>query len=193
METRFQEALERFDAANAKDPHRIVVDGTEQPHELIYARRLTAWVLRLAPDASETLQLAARCQHLCRWEIPRSSYEMNRVGYLRWRAELKKLHAAKSAEILAEVGYSPEIVQRVQDLNLKKGLGSDPECQVLEDALCLVTLQYQLTDLIRKTDPEKMVTILQKTWKKMSQQGHEAALELPYTDEEKAVLQRALA
>ncbi len=81
----------------------------------------------------------------------------------------------------------------MQDLNLKKNLGADPECQVLEDALCLVTLQYQLTDLIRKTEPEKMITILQKTWKKMSEQARGAALQLPYSDEEKAVLQRALA
>lgn len=192
-EARFTEALSRFDAANARDPHQIVVDGVSRPHELVYAERLTAWVRRLAPAASEVLRLAARCQHLCRWEIPRSSYEMNRPGYLRWRAELKKFHAAKSAEILAEVGYPPEIIQQVQDLNLKKNLGSDPECQTLEDALCLVTLQYQLTDLIRKTDPEKLVTILQKTWKKMSPQAQEAALQVPYTDEEKAVLQRALA
>ena len=192
-EARFTEALSRFDAANARDPHQIVVDGVSRPHELVYAERLTAWVQRLAPEASEVLRLAARCQHLCRWEIPRSSYEMNRPGYLRWRAELKKFHAAKSAEILGEVGYPLEIIQQVQDLNLKKNLDSDPECQTLEDALCLVTLQYQLTDLIRKTDPEKLVTILQKTWKKMSPQAQEAALQVPYTDEEKAVLQRALA
>jgi hypothetical protein len=193
METRFQEALKRFDAANAEDPNRIVIDGTEQPYELAYSKWLTEWVLRLNPEASEALRLAARCQHLCRWEIPRSSYEMDRTGYLKWRTELKKLHAAKSAEILSAVGYPPEVVQKVQDLNLKKNLGGDPECQVLEDALCLVTLQHQLTDLMRKTDPEKMVTILQKTWKKMSPQGHEAALKLSYSDQEKALLQRALA
>lgn len=192
MENRFQEALNRFDAANARDPNQIMVDGVSHPHELVYAERLTDWVNRLAPDASEVLRLAARSQHLCRWEIPRSSYEMNRPGYLRWRADLKKLHAARSAEILSAVGYPPQVVLQVQDLNLKKNLGHDPECQTLEDALCLVTLQYQLTDLIRKTDPEKMVTILQKTWKKMSPQGREAALKLDYSDEEKALLQLAL-
>ena len=192
-EARFTEALNRFDAANALDPHHIVVDGVSRPHELVYAERLTAWVQRLTPNASEVLRLAARSQHLCRWEIPRSSYEMNRPGYLRWRADLKKFHAVKSAEILGEVGYSPEIIQQVQDLNLKKNLASDSDCQILEDALCLVTLQYQLTDLIRKTDPEKLISILQKTWKKMSPQGHEAALQIPYTEEEKTVLQQALA
>lgn len=189
---RFSEAFRRFDEANSRDPNQITVDGLPRPHELVYAERLTEWVKKLAPDASEVLLLAARSQHLCRWEIPRSSYEMTRPGYLRWRAELKKLHAAKSAEILTAVGYPLDVVQQVQDLNLKKNLGSDPDCQVLEDALCLVTLQFQLTDLIRKTDPEKLISILQKTWKKMSPQGREAALAVNYSDEEKEVLQKAL-
>ena len=189
---RFSEALRRFDDANSRDPNLITVEGQLRSHELVYAERLTDWVRRLAPNASEVLLLAARSQHLCRWEIPRSSYEMTRPGYLRWRTELKKLHAAKSAEILTAVGYGIEVVEKVQDLNLKKNLGSDPECQILEDALCLVTLQYQLTDLIRKTDPEKLISILQKTWRKMSPQGRAAALALEYSEEGKAVLQQAL-
>lgn len=192
MRKEFDEAIRRFDEENGKDPHREESGGESYPRELLYARRLTDWVKRLSSDASETLLLAARCQHLCRWEIPRSSYEMTRVGYLRWRAELKEFHAKKSAEILREVGYGEEMIAQVQDLNRKKNLGRDPECQVLEDALCLVTLQYQLTDLIRKTDPEKMVGILRKTWKKMSVQAREAALKLPFSEEENAVMGQAL-
>jgi len=189
---KFAAAIRRFDEANSADPHAIMVDGKSRPHELVYAERLTAWVTRLAPDASEPLLLAARSQHLCRWEIPRASYEMTRAGYLRWRAELKQFHAAKTAEILREVGYPADIIRQVQDLNLKKNLGRDAECQVLEDALCLVTLQYQLADLVQKTDPEKMVSILQKTWKKMSEAARAEALKLSYSDAEKALLMRAL-
>ena len=118
------------------------MDGVAHPQELLYAERLTDWVLRLNPDASEQLLLAARSQHICRWTIPRHTYEMTRAGYLRWRTDLKQFHAGKSAEILAEVGYEPETIARVRDLNLKKHLGRDPDCQVLEDALCLVTLQF---------------------------------------------------
>jgi hypothetical protein len=145
---RFQKALQRFDEENSHDPHRVIVDGEPHPRELLYARWLTEWVLKLSPDASEVLRLAARSQHLCRWMIPRNSYEMTRAGYLRWRADLKQFHAGKSAEILREIGYADDVIQRVQDLNLKKGLGKDPECQALEDALCLVTLQYQLAELV---------------------------------------------
>ena len=191
-EWRFSEAIRRFDEENGRDPHLIVVDGVAQPHELLYARRLTEWVLRLQPNASKPLLLAARSQHICRWLVPRSSYEMTRAGYLRWRNDLKHLHAKKSAEILSKVGYDEATIARVVELNLKKGLGHDQECQVLEDALCLVTLQYQLADLMEKTDPDKMVEILRKTWKKMSDIARAHALALPFTEAESALIQEAV-
>ncbi|MBI1177337.1 DUF4202 family protein [bacterium] len=190
---RFEEAIRRFDAANAADPKVERVGDVEQPRELLYARRLTDWVRRLKPDASEELQLAARCQHLCRWEIPRDRYPMDRPGYLRWRSDLKKFHAEKSGAILRAVGYDEETIKRVQSLNLKQGLGKDHDCQVLEDALCLMFLQYQLTDLAAKTADEKMVNALKKSWTKMSEQGRAEALELKYGEREMDLIQRALA
>jgi hypothetical protein len=192
MDERFAAALRRIDAENSRDPHRDVVDGEAVPRELLYARRVSAWVERLCPDASEVLRLAARGQHICRWEIPRASYEMSRAGYLRWRADLKEFHAGKMGGILREVGYDDAFIARVQNLNRKKDLGRDAECQVLEDALCLVTLQFQLADLVARTEPETMDRILQKTWKKMSPAAREAALGLSYSEPEKAALARAL-
>jgi Domain of unknown function (DUF4202) len=188
---RFQQVLRRFNDENAGDPNLVVVDGTTRPGELVYAQWLADWVLRLCPEASEALQLAARCQHICRWMIPRNSYPMTRAGYLRWREELKRFHANKSSEILREAGYPEEMIERVRELNLKKNLGEDPECQVLEDALCLVTLQYQLGDLMDKTEPDKMVAILQKTWKKMSPAAQKEALGVSFSDREKKLLARA--
>jgi Domain of unknown function (DUF4202) len=190
--SRFSEAWRRFDEANGQDPNLVILDGVSHPQELLYAKRLTDWVVRLDPNASESLLLAARSQHLCRWTIPRHSYEMTRAGYLRWRSDLKQFHAGKSAEILREVGYDEETISRVSRLNLKKRLGRDPDCQVLEDALCLVTLQYQLTDLIAKTEPAKMVEILRKTWKKMSPEAHAQALRLPFSETERRVIEEAL-
>jgi hypothetical protein len=189
---RFRDAVRRFDEENRQDPNLVVVDGVAHPQELLYAQRLTDWVLRLDPEASEHLLLAARSQHLCRWTIPRHTYEMTRAGYLRWRTDLKQFHARKAAEILAEVGYDEETIARVRDLNLKKFLGKDPDCQTLEDALCLVTLQYQLTDLVAKTEPAKIIEILQKTWKKMSKTAHEYALALPFPENEKELIEKAL-
>lgn len=190
---RFREALRRFDEENSRDPNSINVEGETRPRELVYSEWVTKWVSRLAPNAPETLLLAARCQHLCRWLSPRNSYPMDRAGYLRWREDLKKFHAQKAGEILSEVGYPEETIARVRELNLKKNLAGDPECQTLEDALCLVTLEYQLADLVEKTAPDKMVSILQKTWRKMSPAAREQALQLSFSEREKELIGRALA
>src|SRR5271165_3323886 len=117
---RFLEAWHRFDEENGRDPTLVVVEGVARPQELLYAERLTDWVLRLNPEASEHLLLAARSQHICRWTVPRDTYEMTRAGYLRWRSDLKQFHAGKSADVLREVGYDDEMITRVRNLNLKK-------------------------------------------------------------------------
>ncbi|HTX22764.1 MAG TPA: DUF4202 domain-containing protein [Candidatus Aquilonibacter sp.] len=185
---RFEAALRRFDEQNSRDPN----SENGQPRELLYAQRLDDWVLCLAPDASEVLRLAARCQHLCRWEIPRASYPMTRAGYLKWRADLKKFHAQKAGELLREVGYGDEAVRRVQDLNLKKHFPADAETRVLEDALCLVFLEFQFSALAAKTDDDKMINALQKSWQKMTEAARAEALKLNYGEREKNLLQRAL-
>ncbi|HEX5398169.1 MAG TPA: DUF4202 domain-containing protein [Verrucomicrobiae bacterium] len=185
---KFETALRRFDAENARDPNRE--DG--QPRELLYAQRLTEWVLRLCPDASEELRLAARCQHLCRWEIPRASYPMNRAGYLKWRADLKTFHAQKAGDILGECGYDETAIHRVQDLNLKKHFPDNSETRVLEDALCLVFLQFQFADLAARSDDDKMVNALRKSWQKMTDAARAEALKLNLGQHEKSLLNRAL-
>jgi hypothetical protein len=189
---RFKAALRRFDEENARDPNTESFDGVTHPRELLYARRLSDWVLRLCPDASEPLRLAAHCQHLCRWEVPRHSYPMTRAGYLQWRTVLKKFHAHKAGDILLELDYAEEIIHRVQDLNLKKHFPGDPEARVLEDALCLVFLQYQFADLAARTAEDKTINALQKSWQKMTPAARAEALKLNYGEREKALLERAL-
>ena len=189
---RFEAALRRFDEENGRDPNHETSGGISRPRELLYAQRLTGWVLRLCPDASEALRLAARCQHICRWEIPRGSYPLTRAGYLKWRADLKKFHAQKAGEILQEAGYEESVIHRVQELNLKKNFPDDPEGRVLEDALCLVFLEFQLADLAAKTAEEKTINALQKSWQKMTEAGRAEALKLDYGPREKPLLQRAL-
>lgn len=186
---KFAAALRRFDEENSRDPNR----EAGQPRELLYAKRLTDWVLKLCPDASEPLRLAARCQHLCRWEIPRSAYPMTRAGYLKWRADLKRFHAQKAGEILREIGYDETTIRRVQDLNLKKHFPADAEARVLEDALCLVFLEFQFAELAAKTDDDKMINALQKSWQKMTAAARAEALKLEFGPREKALLERALA
>jgi hypothetical protein len=189
---RFESALRRFDEENSRDPTHQIVDGVSQPREMVYARWLTDWVLKLRPESSEELRLAARCQHLCRWIVPRDSFPMTRVGYLQWREGLKKLHAQKAGEILAELEYPPEVIARVQSLNLKKDFPRDPESRTLEDALCLVFLEHQLAELAAKTTEDKVINALQKSWKKMTPEAHKFALRIPYGSRETALIARSI-
>jgi hypothetical protein len=188
----FQKAIERFDSENGRDPNIEVDGGVPQPRELLYARRLTEWVLRLAPEASESLRLAARCQHICRWMIPRESYPMSRPGYLRWRNELKQFHAKKSEAILRGAGYGEETIAKVRDLNLKRNFPADAEGRVLEDALCLVFLEHQLAALARKTTEEKLINAVRKSWEKMTDAARQHALTLPLGPAERQLVERAL-
>jgi hypothetical protein len=172
---RFDEAVAAIDARNADDPNRIVVDGVERPKEQAHAEMVTAWVRRLDPDADEAQLLAARAHHLRRWALPRTDFAEGRAGYLRWRTEAKKRHADEVAGVLAGAGYDPTTIERVQAIITKRGLGSDPDVQAHEDALCLVFLQTQLDDLLDQLGHERTVAVLAKTAKKMSSAGLAAA------------------
>src|SRR5438270_13453341 len=102
---RFARAIARFDELNAEDPHSETVDGSERPKTLLYAERLSAMLARFMPQASESLQLAARSQHIQRWRIPRAQYSQDRIGYLQWRKVLNVFHAHTAAEVLRAIGY----------------------------------------------------------------------------------------
>jgi hypothetical protein len=188
---RLARVLAKIEEMNAEDPHLEVVDGVPFPRELLYARRLAEWVERLEPNPSEFLRIAAAGQHIKRWTVPRHDYPMDRVGYLKWRADLKKIHAETVAGIMWEEGYSDDEVDRVRGIILKKTL-KDPETQTIEDALCLVFLETQFTETLEKTGREKMIEILRKTWPKMSERGHAAALALPMHDDVRAIVAEAL-
>ena len=189
---RLAAAIAAIDAANADDPHTIVVGGTERPKEQAHAELMTAWVLRLAPDADEVQLLAARAHHLRRWALTRSEYPEGRSGYLRWRTELKRRHASDVGVILREAGYGDDDIDRVGRIIRKEGLRTDPQVQVHEDALCLVFLETQFADLIGKLGEEKAVDVVRKTLAKMSEAGVAAALQLSYSEAEGGVLEAAM-
>ncbi|RAV28393.1 DUF4202 domain-containing protein [Sinomicrobium soli] len=176
--SKFEMAIARIDAENAKDPHTEIVGGVSFPGEVLYSRRMTEKLLDFYPDASPELQVAARAQHICRWTIPRNTYPPDRTGYLKWREALKRFHAEKTGKILEDTGYDDDFIERVSSLIRKKQLKKSYESQVLEDVVCLVFLQYYLEDFAAKHLEEKLIDIIRKTWNKMSEPGQEAALKL---------------
>lgn len=191
--TRLEQAFELFDAYNLKSPEQVIWDEIEYPSEYFYAHKLYDWVKKLEPNASEALLLASRCQHIGRWEIARNTYPEGRVGYLTWRSDLSKFHAQKAASILNSLDYDPETIDRVAQIVQKKRLKLDAEVQTIENALCLVFLQFQYDDLVSKLSEEKMIVVLQKTWAKMTEPGKQIALSLTYSNLGSELLHKALA
>lgn len=179
---RYNETIAAFDKENALDPNIEIVGDSEIPKELIYAQRMSECLNSYYPDAPETLKLAARCQHIRRWEIARESFPADRKGYLLWRSKLKEMHSKIASEIMQAKGYDANTVNQVSNLLLKKGLKTDPEVQVLEDVICIVFLTYYFSDFAQKHDDAKLKDILLKTMNKMSERGISFAKELKNAD-----------
>ena len=118
--SRFETAIALIDKKNAEDVNTYKVVDIEYPKELLYSQRMTRKLLQFEPNASKALQIAARAQHICRWKIQRNEYPMDKVGYFKWRETLKKMHAAIAGEILEQVGFDDQFVDRVQKIILKK-------------------------------------------------------------------------
>jgi hypothetical protein len=190
--TRFEKAIQLIDQINAEDPIHESWKGKDYPKELLYSHRMTKKLEEFAPDATEHLKIAVRAQHLARWKIQRSAYPMDRTGYLTWREELKKMHAELAGKLLTEAGYEESFISKVKFLIRKKQLKTDSETQTLEDVVCLVFLEYYFDEFAEKHEFEKIKDILKKTWGKMSDKGHKAALQLNFSPQSLLLIQEAL-
>jgi hypothetical protein len=172
---RLATSIAAFDEKNAEDPTRIEIDGVETPRELALAKRLSHWVLTLDPDASPALRLAARCQHLMRWKVPRSEFPQGRSGYLKWRRHLAELHADQATAILRALGWDDDTVAAVRRINLKQDPKLVADVQTMEDALCLSFIENELLQFARTRSEDELARVLRKTWRKMSPHGQSFA------------------
>ncbi|BBL74989.1 DUF4202 domain-containing protein [Methylomagnum ishizawai] len=184
--------LRLIDQANAADPNQEIWQGESQPKELLYGRRMSEWLEKLRPEAGDLLRIAARGQHIRRWEVPRDSYPMTREGYLKWRTFLYGFHGEKVGELMAGAGYPPEDVARVRAILSKRGMKTDPEVQLIEDVACLVFLEYYFLAFTATQDDDKLLGIVRKTWNKMSGTARNRALTLDFPDSVQPLLARAL-
>lgn len=191
----FQAAREAIYAAHSEDPNQHTKsDSTTLPYEVHYAQQMEHYLAKRCPQgSSDALALAVCGQHFRRWEVPRDNYPRTKLGYHSWRTHLKKRQGEGVAEILLAHGYGEEEAERCGALIKKEGLKQgEEEVQVLEDVACLVFLDDQFEEFRVLHDEEKIVGILRKTWGKMSGEGHRLALQIPMTEECKALVGRAL-
>jgi len=187
MTTQLEQVLSAIDDINRQDLNITISEGEQYPKELIYGQRMTACLTQHWPQASELLQIAVRAQHIKRWHLKRNEFEQGKAGYYQWRIALGKFHAALTAEIMTEEGYSKEQGEQTASIickeNLKNKTSSqlNSDSQTLEDVACLVFLEHyfdEFADKYLKQDNEaKIIRIVQLTWKKMSEDAHNIALQ----------------
>ncbi|CZT46381.1 related to CYB2-L-lactate dehydrogenase (cytochrome b2) [Rhynchosporium secalis] len=188
----YEAAISLIDEAHAQDPNITTVDGKEVPYELHYAQQMSRYLNLRAPDASPILKVAIRAQHFRRWEITRDSYPMTKAGYLNWRSFLKKRQADLAAAICIGCNFTKEEAEEVAKLIRKEDLKKNEETQILEDVACLVFLDDQFDAFEKGHDEEKIINILRKTWGKMSDTGHQLALQIPMSESSKDLIGKAL-
>jgi hypothetical protein len=172
MNMKLDEALAAIDEANAADPTRE--EG--EPAALLYGRRMSEELVRLFPEASDPLRIAARGQHIERWTSPRSAYPEGKAGYHAWRRDLAKHHAERVGAIMASAGYSAEEIEAAARMLRKEGIKRDANVQALEDVICFVFLKWYFAPFAAKHEDGKVLDIVQKTARKMSVEGRARVL-----------------
>lgn len=180
-----ESVIQGIDRANDADPERAA-DGVAAA--IVYSSRMSAMLARLMPTSSHELRIAVHAQHIERWRIPRASYPNGRAGYLRWRADLAKMHADRVGELMRGLGCEESSIERVQSIVMKKNRGHDREAQALIDCACLVFLEHGLEGFLARQEEAKVAAIAAKTWAKMSARARQLALELELSAACKAVL-----
>lgn len=195
MSPRFDALVRAIDAANADDPRSTEIGGVKRPYEQVYSERMTARLAAMYPDASETLRIAARAQHIRRWDIPRADFPEGRAGYNDWRRTCREHHGKVIGEIMGQHGYAPDEIARVVMLIKKEQLKKDRESQALENVVDVVFVEHYIEDFLAKYssyDEDKVIDIVGKTLRKMSPKGHQAALALDMPDAKRALIMKAV-
>jgi hypothetical protein len=178
---RYSATIADIDAANADDPRTIAVEGATRPYEVVYSERMTERLSAMYPEASELLRIAARGQHIRRFDIPRAQFAQGRNGYNEWRRTCREHHAKLLGEIMRRHGYDEGDVDHVAKLVKKEQLKKDRESQALENVVDVVFLKHYFEEFYGKYshyDDAKIIDIIGKTLRKMSPKGHQAALAL---------------
>jgi len=192
VDERLRRALERIDEENMRDPNKEPWEGGVMPSAWVYGQRMTQWLFKLQPEPSPELQIAARAQHICRWEIPRDTFPANRKGYLDWRMRMYDYHAEKTLAIMQELGYDEDAQYQVNFYLHKRCLATNREVQYLEDCACLIFIEHHLLDFAKEHREQKVLRIIQKTWDKMTEQGHREVYGLELSEEAHELLDKVM-
>lgn len=194
---RLAAVLSAIDQINSEDPNQTLIDGNSQPNELLYGQYMTTCLEQYFPQSNELLQIAVRAQHIKRWHLKRTEFAAGKAGYYQWRIAQGKFHAQLTKSLMLEHGYDEDDAETTACILRKEKLKTNADTQTLEDVACLVFLQYYFdafaAKYTEKDNEAKIIRIVQKTWGKMSERGHEVALSLTLPEHLASLVGKALA
>jgi vacuolar-type H+-ATPase catalytic subunit A/Vma1 len=192
---RYRAVISDIDAANADDPRMVVVHGAARPYEAVYSERMIQRLEAMYPEASELLRIAARGQHIRRFDIARTRFAKGRDGYNKWRRTCREHHVKLLRDIMSRHGYNNEEIEHVAKLVKKEQLKKDKESQALENVVDVVFLEHYFDEFYGKYsdyDDAKIIDIIGKTLRKMSPKGHRAALSLDLPERTRKLIAAAV-
>ncbi|BFM11560.1 hypothetical protein R50072_17130 [Simiduia litorea] len=184
--------LAAIDFRNSKDPQQVEHFSKTLGAAELYGLRMSERLKTFCDTPTAALVIATRAQHIERWHLARSDYPMDRPGYHRWRTDLAKHHAQITTDILTDHKLDADLIEEVAALLKKENLKSNPNTQILEDVACLVFLEFYLADFASKHSEEKLISIIRKTWRKMSESGQQTALSLTFEPHIESLIKKAL-
>jgi len=120
--------------ACAKQKIRTIISKSSVPEDPIHAENVLEWLLKLKPDADETLQIAALAHDIDRADERRKIQRSDFSDY----NQFKDAHANNSAKILKEILHECRVEQSIADeacrLVRQHEIGGDSHSDLLKDA-----------------------------------------------------------
>lgn len=145
-----------FKNTNVKDPFLLKSDP-------LHSKAAHEWVLKLDPNASQALQIAALFHDIDRAFKDRSIKQKDypKDQYERYKRDHSINSAKIAAEYLEDAGFSKDLVSRVSELIVNHEIGgNDPELQTLMEADSLtffsVSIYFYLEDRGREKTKKKI-------------------------------------
>ncbi len=189
-----KKAIQNIDLLNSEDPNKTTIAGKEWSNEVLYSQRMTEWLFKLNSNPSAALQIAVRANHIMRWKLDRKTYPMDRQGYLQWREDLIAYHISETIKIMKKLSFPTDEMLKLEKIMSKQHIKQDADCQTYEDVICLVFLEHYFASFYsdKQVEEDKMITILRKTWFKMSKTAQAEALKLDMPEQATAIVHKAL-
>lgn len=190
-ETQYHKAKEKINQEHSLDLTFNTEGGIEYPAELLYSNRMLSILELVLPESSNVMKIAALCQHLKRWQIPRDNFPYDRRGYHEWRRVVMDYQLEQTRLVLSDVGIEKDDITQITTILKEQGNKLNRDSQIIMDTACLVFLKWYMEPFSAKHQHEKVFDILKKTMRKMSSNGIKLIAKLDLSTSSQHLIEQA--